>query len=301
MSDRWAAISVPLLPEAVDDVSMALERVVGLNLAVERRPQSGAGDWPVTARAYVAPGGAQITARREVLRVLEMLRVAGAGAVGAASEEFVDAEAFRTSWREFYAPLVIGRRLLVVPAWLEQPADQADRIPVFLDSATAFGTGHHPTTRLALEALEAALVPGDVVVDVGTGSGVLAIAAAKLGAARVYALDRDPEAGPAATANIRRNGVADRVDLTVPSTRVIAPEPATLVVANIVASVHVKLMESYAFLLAPSGRLLLGGVLGDYVNEVLRVAGRFGFGLDATASAGEWRLLEFTPEASPFR
>lgn len=301
MNDRWAAISVPLLPEAVDDVSLALERVVGLNLAVERRPGPDAGGWAVMAHAYVAPGGAQHATRRTVLRALEMLRLAGDGAVGVASEEFVDAEGCRTSWRKFYAPLAVGRRLVIVPAWLEQPAEQSDRIPVFLDSATAFGTGHHPTTRLALEALEAALVPGDIAVDVGTGSGVLAIAAAKLGAARVYALDRDPQAAPAAAANIRRNGVADRIALTVPSTRVAAPEPAALVVANIVASVHVKLMESYALLLATSGRLLLSGVLDDRVDEVVAVAERFGLGLDDTTSANEWRLLEFTLEAPTCR
>ena len=284
-------------PEALDDVSTALERLVGPDFAVETRPRPKPGGWPVTARAYLAPGDGQDAARLEVLRALEMLRIAGAGAVGAASEEFVDADAYRTRWRAFYSPLAVGRRLAIIPAWLEQPEAQAGRIPIFLDSAMAFGTGRHPTTRLALEALEASLEPGDVVADVGTGSGVLAIAAVKLGAARVYAFDRDSQAGPAASANVSRNGVSDRVRLTIPSTALTAPEPATLVVANIVASVHLNLMKAYAALLTSPGRLLLGGVMSDRVAEVVAAARRFGFRLSSTMAAEEWRLLSFTTEA----
>lgn len=299
MSSRWAAISVPMRPEALDDVSMALQRLVGRAFAVETRPRREGSDWPVTAHAYVAPGEGQETACLELLRALEMLRMAGDGLVGAASETFVDADAFRTSWREYFGPLAVGRRLLIVPAWLDQPRDPDDRIPIFLDSAMAFGTGRHPTTQLALAALERSLLPGDVVVDVGTGSGVLAIAAAKLGAARVYAFDRDPEAGPAAAANVQRNGVAGRIELTVPSSTLVAPEPAALVVANIVASVHVKLMPEYAGLLEPAGRLLLGGVLDARVDEVAAAARPFGFNLQAAAAAEEWRLLDFTNKPLP--
>lgn len=302
MSDEWAAISVRLQPEAVDDVSMALERLVGPNLALETRPRPQAGEWPVVAHAYLAPGAGQAAARHEVLRALDMLRLAGAGTVGAASEELVSTDAYRTRWRSFYTPLAVGQRLVVVPSWLNQPDEHADRIPVFLDSGMAFGTGHHPTTRLALEALEASLEPGDVVIDVGTGSGVLAIAAVKLGASLVYAFDRDPDARPAAMRNVRRNGVSDRIAMTIPSNALTVPEPATLVVANIVASVHVKLMREYASLLAPSGRLLLGGVLDARVDHVVAVARPFGLRLTATAASDEWRLLEFmeeTPSLAP--
>ncbi|MCY3749650.1 MAG: 50S ribosomal protein L11 methyltransferase [Chloroflexi bacterium] len=298
MSGQWAAISVPLRPEALDDVSLTLHRLVGASFAVETRAPSVEGAWPVTAHAYLAPGTGQAAARRELLRALEMLRIAGDGVVGAASEAFVDADGYRTRWREFHAPMAVGRRMVIVPAWLDQPPDQADRIPIFLDSAMAFGTGRHPTTQLALAALEGSLTPGDVVVDVGTGSGVLAIAAAKLGAARVYAFDRDAEAGPAATANVQRNAVADRVALTIPSTTLNVPEPAALVVANIVASVHLKLLREYASLLLPEGRLLLGGVLDARVEDVVGAARRFGFRLTSTAAADEWRLLDFTMSAA---
>ena len=293
MSDQWAAISVRLQPEAVDDVSMALERLVGPNLAVETRPRPQVGDWPVVAHAYLAPGAGQEAARHEVLRALEMLRIAGAGTVGAASEKLVGADAYRTRWRSYYAPLAVGQRLVVVPAWLNQPDEHADRVPIFLDSGMAFGTGHHPTTRLALEALEASLDPGEVVVDVGTGSGVLAVAAVKLGASRVYAFDRDADTRPTAMSNVRRNGVSDRIVLSIPSQALAVPEPATLVVANIVASVHVKLMREYASLLAPAGRLLLGGVLDARVNHVVAVARSCSLRLKATLAWDEWRLLEF--------
>jgi ribosomal protein L11 methyltransferase len=222
-----------------------------------------------------------------------MLRVAGAGSVGAATEALVDADEYRTRWRESYAPLAVGRRLSIVPAWLEQPPEQAGRIPVFLDAGMAFGTGRHPTTQLALEALESVVVPGDVVADVGTGSGVLAIAAVKLGAKRVYAFDRDPDAGPAAQANVRRNDIADRVSLTIPSTDIVMPEPATLVIANIVTAVHERLMTVYARLLAPSGRLLLGGILSERAAEVTARARECGFGPTFKSSADEWVTLGF--------
>ena len=295
MTDRWAAISVPLQTEAVDDVAAALKRLVGLKLAVEERPRPSENGWAVTARAYVAPGTEQTAVRSKVLRTLDMLRVAGDGTVGTASESFVDADTYRTQWRAFYAPLAVGQRLVVVPAWLEQPEAHADRIPIFLDSGMAFGTGNHPTTRLALEALEASVAPGDVVVDVGTGSGVLAIAAAKLGATRVYAFDRDANAGPAARANVRRNGVAEGIRLTIPSGELCVPEPAGLVVANIVAAVHVRLMSAYAGLLTVSGRLILGGILDQREDDVVEAARRSGLEPTFRSAADEWRLLAFAP------
>jgi len=296
---QWAAISVPMRAEALDDVSMALQRLVGSTFAVETRPQSAADEWPITAHAYVGPGEGQEATRRKLLRALEMLRIAGDGIVGPAWESFLDADAYRTRWRDFYEPLAVGRRLMIVPAWLEQPPNQADRIPIYLDSTMAFGTGRHPSTQLALAALEDRVTPGEVVVDVGTGSGVLAIAAVKLGATRVYAFDRDPEAGSAASTNFRRNGVSDRIVLRVPSATPAAPEPAALVVANIVASVHVTLMADYAGLLAPEGRLLLGGVLDARVGDVVAAAGPFGLRLNADAAADDWRLVEFTRAAAP--
>ena len=299
MNRQWAAISVPMRREALDDVSLTLQRLVGSTFAVETRPQSAADEWPVTAHAYVGPGEGQDATRRQLLRALEMLRIAGDGVVGPAWESFLDADAYRTRWRDFYEPLAVGRRLVIVPAWLEQPPDQADRIPIYLDSTMAFGTGRHPSTQLALAALEDWVTPGAVVVDVGTGSGVLAIAAVKLGAARVYAFDRDPDARPAASANFRRNGVADRIVLRAPSTTPAAPEPAALVVANIVASVHLKLMAEYAGLLTPAGRLLLGGVLDARVDDVVAAAGPFGLRLKAEAAADDWRLLDFTRTAAP--
>ena len=291
MSSAWVQISVPLQSEALDDVIVSLHNLVGSSYAVESRPCASAGGWSLTAHAYVMPGEAQCVTRWKVLRTLELLRLAGAGAVGVASEACVQPDEYLTRWREFYVPVAVGERLLIVPAWEEPPVEWSGRIPIFLDSAQAFGTGHHPTTKLALEALEGSVVPDSVVIDVGTGSGVLAIAAAKLGAGRVYAYDRDSRVLQPAQANIARNQVRDRIVLSVPSRTIDPPERAQVLVANIVAAVHLELMSIYARVVMQSGTVLLGGLLVERVDEVMSSAQACGFRLESSAALGDWRAL----------
>ena len=291
MSSGWLQISVPLQSEALDDVSARLYDLVGSSYAVESRPLVFSEGWSLTAHAYVRPGKAQRATRRKILRALEFLRLAGAGTVGAASESYVQPDEYLTRWREFYVPVAVGERLLIVPAWEDPPPEWSERIPIFLDSAQAFGTGHHPTTRLALEELEKIVVADSVVVDVGTGSGVLAIAAAKLGARRVYAYDRDGRVRQPAEANIVRNQVGDRVVLSVTSKTINPPERAHVLVANIVAAVHLELMSIYLRVVTQAGTVLLGGVLDERIDEVISSAQACGFSVERSASLGEWRAL----------
>jgi len=188
----------------------------------------------------------------------------------------------RRSQRQF-APVAIGERLWIGASWHEAP-----RVPavVRLDPGLAFGTGSHPSTRLVLRFLERTLRGGESVLDYGCGSGILAIAAAKLGARKVDAVDLDPQALETTAANARANGVA---------VQVAAPEalPAArydIVVSNILAQPLMLLAPLLASRAAPRGRIALSGILESQADEVARAySGCF----DMTASAEEgWTLLE---------
>jgi ribosomal protein L11 methyltransferase len=161
-----------------------------------------------------------------------------------------------------FEPIPIGERLLITPSWHESPAD--GRIAIVLDPGLAFGTGSHPTTRLCLEWLERGVRPGDSVIDYGCGSGILAIAAARLGAGRVVGIDIDPQALTSTRDNARANGVEVEVRASTDP----RPEPADLVVANILSSPLKVLAPVLADLVRPGGALVLSGVLARQVDEV---------------------------------
>ncbi len=166
-----------------------------------------------------------------------------------------------------FEPIPVGERLLIVPSWHagnEQDRSARDRLQLVVDPGLAFGTGSHPTTRLCLEWLDQARVDGRSVLDYGCGSGILAIAAARLGAVGVVALDIDPVAVDAAAANAARNGV----DVAVASSAGRRPSDADVVVANILSSPLKLLAPLLASLVRPGGSLVLSGVLERQVDEV---------------------------------
>ena len=190
-------------------------------------------------------------------------------------------------WREHFTTLRIGR-LVVHPSW--EPADDADTLAISLDPGQAFGTGQHPTTRLCLAAIERECAPGDTVLDLGTGSGVLALAAARLGASRVDALDTDPDAVEAARENVRRNGLEDRVQVARGS---LHPEHGAadeydLVVANISSGVVCELLPAMARALRPGGRVALSGFMADRAQEVVAAARGAGLAEVAVEHDDEW-------------
>jgi ribosomal protein L11 methyltransferase len=195
-----------------------------------------------------------------------------------------DADWVRASQSQF-TPLQITPRLWVVPSWHPPPDPQA--VNIVLDPGLAFGTGSHPTTRLALRWLERHVAGGESVIDFGCGSGILAIAALKLGAAHAEGVDIDPQALAAARSNCRRNGARARFVSAAGRLR----SPAHLVVANILARPLINLAPLLSKLTRRGGRLALSGILRDQADEVLAAYGAW-YDFAEPRAEDEWVLLD---------
>jgi ribosomal protein L11 methyltransferase len=196
------------------------------------------------------------------------------------------------AWREHFRPLPVGRRLLVAPPWDVPPA--SDRLVLIIEPGRAFGTGHHGSTAGCLVLLERVLgaTSPATAIDLGTGSGILAIAAARLGVPAILAVDDDPDAVAVAAANAEINGVSSQVACRCGDAAALDAPPSPLVLANLLASAHVRLADRYRRLLAAGGALLLGGILDAEADEVrarLRAEGLPA--VDAVALDG-WTALE---------
>ncbi len=177
------------------------------------------------------------------------------------------------AWREHFRPLAVGRRLLIAPPWDVPRA--TDRLVLIIEPGRAFGTGHHGTTAGCLDLLERAVdgQPFESAIDLGTGSGILALAAARLGVGRVVAVDEDPDAIAAATANAELNGVARQVECRLGDAAALELAPAPLVLANLLTAAHLRMAPRYRRLLTAGGTLVLGGILdaeAGGVSDVMR-------------------------------
>jgi ribosomal protein L11 methyltransferase len=201
-------------------------------------------------------------------------------------------ENWADAWRAHFTPRLVGRRLLILPPW-ETPA-QNGRMVITIDPGRAFGTGHHGSTLGCLEALESAIERDGPsrMIDLGTGSGILAIAAARLGVRAVLAVDDDPDAVAAAVANVARNHVADRIRCVLGDAARFDEAPAPLVVANLLSAAHRRLGARYTRALLPGGTLLLGGILDGEGDDVASALGDHGFVPRESRSVEGWTTLE---------
>lgn len=186
-----------------------------------------------------------------------------------------------------FRPMRFGQRLWICPSWDEPPA--GDAISILLDPGLAFGTGTHPTTALCLEWLDAHPPAGLEVIDYGSGSGILAVAALKLGAARVTAVDIDPQALTATRDNAARNGVDD-ARLHVDYPEALGETTADLVLANILAGPLVELAPAMAGRVRPGGAIVLSGILREQADTV-RQAYTAWFDMDPPAFREDWTRL----------
>lgn len=186
-------------------------------------------------------------------------------------------------WMDNFHPMQFGERLWICPSWREVPDPAA--VNVMLDPGLAFGTGTHPTTSLCLRWLDSLTLTGKQVVDFGCGSGILALAALKLGARHVTGIDIDPQALQASQENARRNDVADRLSVYLPEDQ---PRlQADLVMANILSGPLLELQETITAFCKPGGKLVLSGILAEQVDRI-EVAYARDFDLEASAIDGDW-------------
>jgi ribosomal protein L11 methyltransferase len=250
---RWLEIAVPAHAEAVEAVSEILSRYGHNGVAVELplEPRAGADH---TVKAYLVEDGDAFAKISDARDALGHLQAFGLGPIGDLAVREVADEDWLEAWKAEFRPIRIGA-FLIHPTWSHAREDGA--IAIALDPGMAFGTGLHPTTQQCLEALSAMAVADRRVLDVGTGSGILAIAAAKRGAREVVAVDTDRLAVDAARENAVRNGV--RVDVREGSAGD-AAATFDIVLANIVGSVLERLAPDLAARLAPSGSLVIAGL-----------------------------------------
>jgi ribosomal protein L11 methyltransferase len=296
----WIEVSLTVTGEAAEAVADVLARFAPEGVAIEAtRLETSPDDdlarpvGDLRVRAYL-PAGPNLEPQRQALE--EALWHLGQLLPLPAPEYRPVAEAdWAEAWKANFQPVRIGRRLMIVPAWLD-PALQPGDVAVRLDPGMAFGTGTHPTTQLVLQAIERRLRPGQALIDLGTGSGILAIAAARLGASRVLGLDIDAEAVRVAGENVAANGVAGQVQIASGSLREIldgrfGPEwrAAPLVVANILARVIVDLLDAgLAETVTPGGLLVLSGILESQAYLVRARLATHGLALAGQEQIEDW-------------
>jgi ribosomal protein L11 methyltransferase len=309
--DAWLELSVACDPEAVEAVAEILARVAPGGVSVEpgfTLVDEGLGAAvdpaaPATLRAYLPARNAVAVrgAIEEVSRALGHLQAFGLREIGELATGIVHESDWAVAWKRHVDVLRIGRRIVIRPTW-RRHRRRPDDVVIAMDPGMAFGTGLHPTTRLCLAGIERWADDGLIarggardgtarLLDVGCGSGILAVAAGLLGAGEVVGVDTDPIAVEATLANGRRNRVARRLRAhqgSLPS----GAGPFDLVAANLIASVLVALASDLARELVPGGRLLASGIFVDREVDVRAAFADVGLRTLRREAEGDWVILE---------
>jgi ribosomal protein L11 methyltransferase len=294
---HWLEVSVTVSGEAAEAVADVLARYAPEGVALEAArfevtpDDTGRPVGPVTVRAYL-PVDANLEAARAQLEA-GLWHLGQLVSVPSPQYKPIAAADWSEAWKANFQPIRVGRRLIVVPAWLDPPLVPED-VPIRLDPGMAFGTGTHPTTQLCLAAIERHLAPGTAVLDLGTGSGILAIAAAKLGSGPVLALDVDAQAVRVARENVAANGVAERVRVERGSVAEVlagafGARAQPFVLANILARTIVTLLDAgLAHTVSPGGWLIVSGILDSQAYEVNAALKTHGLALRAQEHIEDW-------------
>ena len=200
----------------------------------------------------------------------------------------VNEEEWATAWKKYYNPVKISERFTIVPTWEDYTPVSSDELIIELDPGMAFGTGTHPTTVMCVQALERTVKAGDNCIDVGTGTGVLSIAAAMLGAKKVTALDLDEVAVHSAILNIKLNKVHENVTVAQNNLLDGIEGPADIVVANILAEVILRFTDDVAKVVKPDGYFIASGIIGQKKQQVREAIESVGFTIQETLVMEDW-------------
>jgi ribosomal protein L11 methyltransferase len=210
--------------------------------------------------------------------------------VGSATYDDVPPQDWMQGWREYFKPVQITPRIIVKPPW-EAWAGYDDTVVIDILPGMAFGTGTHESTQLCMGFIESCMNPRDTVLDVGTGSGILAIAAAKLGASRVLAIDIDEDAVENARENIKINNVGDVVKVRKGEEDAIGDEVFGLIVANIDGKTLIHFVPRLIGYIKTGGRMILSGLLTDEIGMIENSLPLYGWRITETRNKGEWAAV----------
>ena len=249
---------------------------------------------PVTVRGYLPFSSGGSVAREQIAEAVWHVSTVAPSPIRGPSFREIQEEDWANAWKQYFHPQRIGRRLLLAPTW-EDPAAGPEDVVVRLDPGAAFGTGLHPSTRLALQLLEGTRLEGVRLLDVGAGSGVLAIASALMGAADVLAVDTSPVAVEVARENARVNGQECRITVREGSLEVVTGT-FDVIVANIVAKVLIELAPALSAALAPGGQLLLSGIIEPAEVETMLIFATHRLIPVERLAEGDWRALRLRRE-----
>ncbi|MDO4287710.1 MAG: 50S ribosomal protein L11 methyltransferase [Eubacterium sp.] len=204
----------------------------------------------------------------------------------------VEEDDWANSWKKYYKPTKVGKRIVIKPTWEEYEAKE-DEIIVNMDPGMAFGTGTHETTKLCVTRLEEYVKPGDLVLDIGCGTGILAMIAAELGCRKVIGVDLDPVAVKVARENIAMNGLDDKIEIREGNlVEVIAEdEKAEIIVANILAEAIIELADMVIPFLKQGGTFITSGIINDRLEAVLEKLNAVGFEILNIEQMGEWNAV----------
>lgn len=207
----------------------------------------------------------------------------------------VQEEDWANSWKAYYKPVKAGKRIVIKPTWEEYIPEPGEFV-IELDPGMAFGTGTHPTTVMCIRALEDLILGGETVFDIGTGSGILAITASRLGAKEVKAVDIDQVAVKAALENVGLNKAGDKVEVMAGNLLDNVKGQADLVIANIVADIIKLVCPDAAKAVKPGGKFLASGIIAPRGQEVEKAVEEAGFVIEKTVREGDWLCLIATRE-----
>ena len=293
----WVELSIDTPAEFVEPLTQVFtehgEGGVAIELPAGHNPDEGESA-PVPERVTVTtyiPHDNRLEGRYARIDTAVRL-VAHVGDVSELRVRVVEEEEWQESWKEHFHVLRVGTRIAIVPTWRTYEP-QPDDVVITLDPGMAFGTGHHPTTRMCLELLERHVEPGDRVLDLGCGSGILSIAAVKLGASKVLGLEIDPIAAGVAVRNVRENGVQDTVatdEASLPHPQVEA-NSYDLLVANVSAKVITELADHIVRVVRSGGTLIFSGILDKQQTEVIERMVALGVQFDDGLVDADWVAL----------